>query len=340
MTSSSEATLRSTRLAVGGALLAAVLLSASPVRAAPGEDDILTAKTLIFDARALRDKGDHVAALAKFKAAYALVPTPITGVELGKGYLALGKLIEARASLLDVVNMPAPSGEKQSYVAARAEAQTLADALSVRIPTLVVRVSGAASSRVTIDGLDLPQSALGVAHPLDPGRHVVRAVSPTGAAIVREVELAEREHRELSLDGADGDTAPPAAGSAPPRGADSSSPSRVAPLIVSGIGLVAVGIGGYLALDARRAWRGSNEDGHCSPAPGGGEDRCTARGLEIRADAREGGDRATIVMGVGAAAVVGGALWYLLTPAGSTPQSARLRVDVGLGSLGISGVFQ
>ena len=51
-------------------------------------------------------KGENKAALVRFKAAYALVPSPITGLEVGKTQIDLGALVEAREQLVEVTKMP------------------------------------------------------------------------------------------------------------------------------------------------------------------------------------------------------------------------------------------
>ena len=56
---------------------------------------IASAKSLVADGRKLRDAGDTKGARDKFRAAYALVPTPIIGLDLGKADVALGELVAA-----------------------------------------------------------------------------------------------------------------------------------------------------------------------------------------------------------------------------------------------------
>src|SRR3954468_21664980 len=83
-------------------LAAGIVVTASPARAEPTAADSETALQLYKDGKALRDGGDLQGALAKLRAAYALVQTPLTALELGRTQIALGQLLEAREVLLAV----------------------------------------------------------------------------------------------------------------------------------------------------------------------------------------------------------------------------------------------
>ncbi|MGA2451387.1 MAG: hypothetical protein ABTD50_22245 [Polyangiaceae bacterium] len=53
--------------------------------------DIAQGREFFGEGLALRDKGDIAGALEKFKAAHALAGTPISGLELGRAYVAMNK---------------------------------------------------------------------------------------------------------------------------------------------------------------------------------------------------------------------------------------------------------
>lgn len=64
--------------------------------------DIAQARELFNDGIDRREKGDVAGAIEKLRAAHALAATPITGMELGRTYLAMGRLVEAREVFLGV----------------------------------------------------------------------------------------------------------------------------------------------------------------------------------------------------------------------------------------------
>ncbi len=82
------------------AALAFALTCGAPIRVAfaqqPSTADIAQARTLYNQGKELRERGDTAKALEKLKAAHALAGTPLTGLELGRTYMMLGQLLEAR----------------------------------------------------------------------------------------------------------------------------------------------------------------------------------------------------------------------------------------------------
>jgi hypothetical protein len=149
----------------------------------------------------LRDGGDPTRALDKLRGAHALAHTAITGLELGRDYLALGKLVEARETFLSVARIPVRPDETQRSAAARAECETQARALRDRVPTLVLRVTGVPLDTVSvvIDGAAIPPEALAAPRFLNPGVHTVVAHSTAGGTAQASVDLKEHEAREIEL---------------------------------------------------------------------------------------------------------------------------------------------
>src|SRR5260221_6585737 len=135
-------------------VIAVALLSSSlPLRAEPTETQKASARTFMDEGYARRAAGDNKGALESFRAAYALVKAPRTGVEVGRTLLDLGRWLEARDAFLEVVHMPAAPNEPKPALAARAEAQALIDDLAKRIPTLRIDAKNATSAVVVeIDG--------------------------------------------------------------------------------------------------------------------------------------------------------------------------------------------
>lgn len=87
---------------------------------------------------------------------------------------------------------------------------------------------------------------------------------------------------------------------------------------IVGAGVVAIGVGGGLALGAK-----SQYDSVAAQCPSQG---CTQAGFDTRNDARSRADVATVVMVVGAAVAASGVVLWLLEP------SQRASVGVGPGT--------
>jgi hypothetical protein len=96
-------------------------------------------------------------------------------------------------------------------------------------------------------------------------------------------------------------------------------------VIVAGVGVVGFGIGGVLALGAKSRYKDASS--HCDA------NLCDQGGLDIRDDARSKGNVATIVGGIGLAAVGAGAALFLLAPSGSDASKTGRRSlpSVGIG---------
>jgi hypothetical protein len=188
-------------LAVACSLVLASLAIAPPLYAEPSDSDMAQARELLNEGLRLREKGDPGAALEKLRGAHALAHTPITGLELGRDYVALGKLVEAREIFLSVARIAPRADETSRSAAARAECESQAKELRGRIPTLSVKVSGVPVDTVSvaIDGATVPTEALPAPRLLNPGPHSVAARSTSGGTAETTVDLKEGEPREVEL---------------------------------------------------------------------------------------------------------------------------------------------
>jgi hypothetical protein len=307
-----------------------------PVWAEPSTGDFAQARELLNQGLVLREAGDARAALDKMQAANALAHTPITALELGRTYAALGQLVEAREVLLSVARLGERAEETDRSKAARVESDRLAEELRSRIPTVTLRVRGVAaeSAAVTLDGKLLPSEALHGPRLVDPGHHIVTARAPSGAVVDAELELAEGETRSIDLDLPGGEslagrtavarsapTAPPAAertstSSRPTPGAGLPAPSRSRTLEVSLVGsgsaLVVAGTA-LMVLEAAQGSAASNR--HDRPTYDAAK---VGWGLGLAADV------------VGGALAVSGTLLFLrpVRPVSGSPVSLTLRASL------------
>ena len=195
-----------TRRFLPGVLLAAALCGAvlpgiAFAQQPPSATDLAQARELLNQGFKLRDQGDAPGALEKFRAAHALAETPISATELGRAYLAVGKLVDARETFLSVARIPHRSVETARSAAARAESAKLADQVRPRIPSVTIKVIGAPidSVVVSIDGVEVPSAALTSPRLIDPGAHEVSAKGTNGGTAKARVELAEGETRDVDL---------------------------------------------------------------------------------------------------------------------------------------------
>jgi hypothetical protein len=317
----------------------------------PTEAQIQAARSLFHEARELHRAGKLDEALEKAMAAYRAAPTPVTAMEAGTLLVDLGHLVEARDLLRSVPSLPVSPRESDKGRDARQQAAALAGSLDGRIPKIAL-AARPANATVLLDGKPSSLDA-GAWQGVDPGAHALVVLVEGKPCTTINVTLAESEERTIDLHDATGAcvhdrvaeaapapapsspppaapiaSAPPAAASAPapvapPGSVTSDNPMRWVGLAVAGAGVVAIGVGGGLALGAKSQY--DSVAGQC-PAQG-----CTQSGYDTRNDARSRADVATVVIVAGAAVAAGGVALWLLEP------SQRAAVGIGPGTVNVAG---
>jgi hypothetical protein len=328
------------------ALLVTLPARAQPAAQPPSEEQVDRGRELYKEARELYRQGRLKEALDRALEAYKAASTPVTAHFVGKLLDEAGRLVEARDIVRSVSLMPVSPRESDRGREARQQAAALAAQLDGRIPKLAVaeRPRGV---DVLLDGKAVPPAESPAWQGVDPGPHTiaVRADDRTCTTIV--VTVAEGETRTIDLHdvAAACRSEPAAAETVPPRPQESRpEPAIPAPVepehganpwkwvggTMAGLGLVAVGVGGYLALGAKNDY-----DSVSAQCP---SDICNSRNAyQTRVDARGKADVATVTMGLGGAAAFGGLLLWLLAPEPSGHADAgKPRVSIGVASVGVT----
>ncbi|MDB4938305.1 MAG: hypothetical protein JWP87_5277 [Labilithrix sp.] len=323
----------------------AVTTSASHALAAPSAAQRETARRLMDEGKERARVGDHDRALEAYRKAHDLMKVPTTGIALAKAHLALGHLVEARDVALEVVRMPRENGEPPIFDKSRKQAKELEASVKPRIPTVRIIVKGGPATRVMVDDGEVAALLLGEPVAVNPGKHTISAKNADGSEKRADVELGERDGKEVEL------TLPvpnPAVVVAPapdrPRGGGSGDRDRGADrttganvLVFGGFGLALAGLAvggvtGALTLAKSGTVKTQCENGICDPA--------------AKADLDSASSLATIstigfaVAGVGAVCGVVG-LVLPKTKSETALQSGGVRAAVwlGPGSMGVRGSF-
>jgi hypothetical protein len=163
-----------------------------------------TARALFNEGNGFRDAGDLRAAVDKYKVAYALYPTPIIGLELGRAHVGIGELLEARQVLTSIEKLPLKGDQSGRANLARSDARTLSEILVTRIPAVKVVVPGIESTParvVKVDGVVVPNEVLLVPRRLNPGNHTIELFdgNATSPLAIVNFALAERETKEVTV---------------------------------------------------------------------------------------------------------------------------------------------
>ena len=330
--------------------LCALLTWTTSVSADATSADRARARAMMEQGDAAFDKKNYTAALEAYRAAHAIMNVPTTGLAVAQALAGSGQILEAHDIAVQVTQMPATPGEPRPFTVARADAEKLIRDLLPRLGALNIGVEGATSSTVVlveVDGASWPSSALGHPRVTSPGTHRVRASAAGYSEDEKATTVGEGQTIAVSLVLRPKEAAaPPAEPAVPPStlAADSPVPQtavipiagprspepgapesnaaasfwsgqRVTAAVVAGAGIVSIVTGGALALGAKAKYDGVTG--------------CDARGCDDdsynqRQSAVTQGNVATVVMGVGVAALAGSVVLWLTAPSG-----APVTVSVG-----------
>jgi hypothetical protein len=186
---------------LGRGLALALLLLHSQAQALPSAAQRETARQLMAEGRRLHERGDLTGALGRFSAADAIMNVPTTALEVAATQAELGKLIEARESLLRLLVRQQRSTDPEPFNEARAKALALSDQLAARIGSIVVTTSGVSEAEgldVKVDGEVVPKEMIGLRLRVNPGTHQVVARS-RGRELSQELDVAEGQVLEIAL---------------------------------------------------------------------------------------------------------------------------------------------
>ncbi|MES1174059.1 MAG: hypothetical protein ABUL62_06995 [Myxococcales bacterium] len=298
---------------------------------------------------------DYATAEDLFRRADSLVHAPTLELDHARALVGLGKLVEGHERYEQVIREGVAPNAPWQWKAAVVEAQAELVAVNRRMAWLTITVHGGKAPAVQIDGKGVPGAALGVPRATNPGPHLVSASAEGFLANEGKITLSEGQTAEIELalepDPNAVTVVPPPkaprvvvveAAPPPPTG-----PDRTLPIVLLSAGGAAIVVGavtGVLALNARSELVSACGGRKCEPTTETEyedyrQQRDKFRGL---------GTASGVAFAMGAAATLGGGALWLFT-GGSSSSSAhesahetrltRPSLQVGLGSLSVSGVF-
>lgn len=325
------------RSTIACAALAALLSSVAAVaQDAPTE---IARRDFIQQAQQAATAGDHPRALDLASRAGRIRMTTTLRMMIAQEHNALGHTLDA----LDFAVRCAHEAEANQGLADRERVleacRALETSLRARVGRVTVRVPEPTPSglRVRIQGSEVDSALWGVPYPVVPGSIVVEAVAGDGAAFRSELSVEGGATAEVSVVLTPGvRLGPDTGGARRGRGAG--------PWILAGAGAVILGSSAlFLVL----------RDGAVSDRDGAAESTrvaCDASAASCDySSSRASDDQArtynlltNVALGVGAAALAGGVLWFVLArPSAESPTRTALRWDVmpvrGGAMLGVGG---
>jgi serine/threonine-protein kinase len=271
------------------------------------------AQVLFEEGRALVEQSRFDEACPKLAESQRLDPGIGTMLWLGDCYENTHRSASAWVTFKEAAAAAAARHDDRERVARERAAQ-----LESKLTRLTISVEAEQEHlEVRRDGIPLGSAEWGVSIPVDPGAHTVSAEAPGRRKWSATVELPPGpEATEVTIP-----TLPPehepmvdATGArrtptARTRSNDTGNGMRIAGASIGSAGLVAVAAGVFFALRAKTAYDDSNGSKHCLP-----DNECDPTGLKDRNDAFSMATAATIAIGAGAVAVVGGAVLFFAAP--------------------------
>lgn len=260
------------------------------------------------DAEALFEQGKTLVEAGRFREACPLLAESLakdpglgTMLWLADCYENNGQTASAWGQFKDAAAKASLTKDPREKVA-RERVASLERQLA-RLEVLAPNAGAAGEVEIRRDGVIVSRAELGVPIPLDPGTHTVLASSLGKKSWMTTIRIAPRPGTTAVIIPA---LEPNDAGAIarPGAGATAGHGQRVTALVVGGVGLAALGVGAGFSFAAKTAYDESNANGRCVA------NQCDAAGLDLRDEASSKALVATVAMGTGAAALVGGALLY------------------------------
>ncbi len=279
-----------------------------------------TAQALYDEARQLIQAGKYSEACPKFDESYKLDPGGGTLLNLADCYEKEGKIALAWSTFIEAMVVAQRDGRRDRVEFAGRHIAFLESRLAhltIQVPEGVRRPG----LTITLDDSPLGEAGWGVAVPVDPGRHVVRAEAPgkrpfetsvdvaAGNAVHDAVEIPPLADAALEMSrgaraGGSGVT---------PSDGEQSHSRSLAGWIVGGVGIASIGVGSYFGLRAFSRW--SDRNAECVPA-------CSQEAKSAGEDANQSATISDIGFGAGLAAVAVGA-YLVLSARADTSSTSR-----------------
>jgi serine/threonine-protein kinase len=286
-----------------------------------GHEPLPRPHRLFREARALMERGEYDKAAALLEEALKELPGKGISFQLAVCYERMGRFASAWARFQEVAYLEEGAGDEARAQIARSRAL----AIAASVPHVTIAVTKPVEGLVVQhDGVPVASATWGTAVPLDPGRVVVSASAPGRKDWQTTIDLRPGQSERVEVPELDAAVAPLATATAAPTSeraavapeGSSMTPRRVAALSIGGLGVVGIATGVVFALDSMSTYRAA--DAYCDAS-----NHCTdPRGVTLRQSSIDDGNVATIAIGLGAAAVVAGAvLWF--TGAPSAPSAKR-----------------
>lgn len=293
-------------------------------------DDPAAALEQLKQGYALREAGKCSEAMPHFVESERLDPQPKTLLNLADCEDRLGDLVSSQKHAVEARDLARQRGNAELLAIAE---KRIAE-VDTRLPRLTIRIARGAPPNTTVsrDGTPLGSVSLGVALPLNPGKHLIVAGAPGHADNKLQLTLAERASQTIEVEPSVKLQEPSASPSPQPGAALRDKESTAAQstwttrktiaATLAGVGVAGLAVGAVFGRTAISKNDDSYANGHCD------QTGCDATGKALRNDGLSDATASTIAFGAGATMLAAGVVLWLTAPVEVSP-------SVGPGQAGL-----
>lgn len=286
------------------------------------------AQALYDQAKKLMSAGNFAEACPKLQESQRLDPGGGTILLLARCHAKEGRNATAWVEYQEALRTAVRDNRKERERIARDEGALLEPKLS-KLVIEVTRSELAPGTVIRRDGIEVGAAEWSLPVAVNPGPHEVVVTAPGRLTwsktldVGRERAVVTVKVQPLAMATAQAAT-PPAPPSAPTTPAASviedpgidergrGTGLRIGGAVAGGAGVVLLGVGSVFALKAKSLNDRSNSSGGCVG------NACPQDGYEVRHEAESKARTATVLVGLGAAAMAGAAILWLIAPRGSS----------------------
>jgi serine/threonine-protein kinase len=303
--------------------------------AEPTAEDKAAAEALFQEALKLTKLNNYPDACPKLEASNKLDPAVGTLFNLGDCYEHTGRTASAWSTFGEARRFAEQRKDRREKDAAERE-----KSLEPKLAKLVVKADDKPEGlTIRRDKKPIDTATLGSAVPVDPGKHTIEVEAPGREPWSTTVDVPDKPGEiTVSIPALAALRATPSA-SASASGAPLEGPPegglgtrKIVGIAVAGVGVASLVAGGVFGGLTLAKVGDSKQGGHCID---GSPVRCDSTGLAIRKDAETLANVSNITLGVGAAALIAGAVVFLTAPSGAPAPPAKagrsLRVAPSVG---------
>ena len=249
------------------------------------------------DGNDLATSGDYVDALAKFDAAYQIVPSPKLLLNIGTTQRLLGRNADAATTYQKYLTDPGRDPKREDEVR-----KLIAD-----IDRVVARIRIWVSTKdaiVKLDGREIGHGQLDATVRVDPGQHTVLADKPGMSAGVVTETLAAGQAITIQAE------------PAPPTTVESGRIQRIAGIVVGSAGVASAIVGGVMGGLALKTNNDAKKE--CSTKD---PTLCSQKGVDLGKTATTYATTSTVTLAVGGGLFAVGTIMFVTAPRRKGPTS-------------------